>query len=297
MSGEYKTRFYVAPSALASYFGCGFNSPEEQFELDSGQAPTTFDEDSKLRMALGVHLEDSVINYFQDEVFKTPITDRNTELKEGYDGKIKYKIDGMINLDKPTIFENKVSNSQSGRFTDEMGYIIQVHAYMLCEDKEQAILAGLYQGRPIWKLIKRDEELINDIKEMVDFVVAALTGLKDFYKEFPVHLLEKYSKTKIYEPITSLSPKTVEYLHKVAHIKEQIKTLYKELDTLEKERENGLEIEEGVYEDDVVKVRVSSFLRKPAFNLDKFREAYPHLDLSPFYDEPTEVRTTKYTLK
>ena len=227
MSNEIKQRYYITPSSLASYFGCGFNSPEEQFAIDSGEEAAVFDDDSQKRMKLGSLLEDAVIQYFEEEVFKTPITDRNEEIKIGYGGKIKYAIDGKLMLDKPTGFENKVSNSESYKFTEHKGYHMQVQAYMLCEDLEQFVLAGLYKGKPVHKMIYRDEDMINDIKRMTEFVVDALQGLVDFYEDFPVDLLEKHGKTKLYEPITDLSKATVEYLHELAELNAQKSELEK----------------------------------------------------------------------
>jgi GR25 family glycosyltransferase involved in LPS biosynthesis len=157
-------------------------------------------------MELGNHLEDAVIEYFQNVILKEPITDRNTETKWGYDEKIRYKLDGKTKIKgEPVIFENKISNSQSYKFTENKGYHIQVQAYMLCENLNKTILAGLYQGKPIYKVIDRDEELIQDIKKMTDFVVSALNGLVDFYNDYPVDLLEKYSNSKLYKKINCLN--------------------------------------------------------------------------------------------
>ena len=50
---DLKVRYYVTPSSIGSYFGVGFNSPEEQFEIDSAQEESTFDADSLDRMELG----------------------------------------------------------------------------------------------------------------------------------------------------------------------------------------------------------------------------------------------------
>lgn len=293
-----KTRHYIAPSALGSYFGVGFNTPEEQFRLDTGVDKSDFDEEARLRMALGNHLEDAAINFFQDEVFKVPITDRNTEVKWGYDGKIKYVIDGIIHFEEgPMIFENKISNATSGRFTDNLGYHFQIQSYMLCEGLDSAVLAGLYQGKPIYKIIPRDEEMIEDIKTMTDFVVLALQGLIDFYDEFPVDLLSKYSTQTIYEPIEDLSDGTVNYLHKLARLRNQKKTIEDEIKELERLHENDYDLTDGLYEDDVVKVTVSSFERKGGFDIDKFKAMNPDFDLEMYMKPNTTVKLRRITLK
>lgn len=289
---QYKQRYYVAPSSLASYFGQGFNSPEEQFKLDTGQTPTEFDDESIRRMVLGEHLEDSVINYFQDIVFKVPITDRNDELKSGYDGKVMYKIDGIIHLDEPAIFEAKVSNSKGYKFTEHMGYNIQCQTYMLCEGLNKTILAGLYQGRPIYRVIERDEELISDIKRMIDFVVDALQGLVDFYDDYPVDLLDKYSSEVLYEPIEELSSITLDYLYKLAELEHERRKLDNEIKRLKAMHEDDLDITEGVYEDDVIHYKVSYYTRKGGFDLDLFKEENPYFDLTKYY-----LPDTKYSRK
>lgn len=279
-----KTRYYITPSSLGSYFGVGFNSPEEQFLIDSGQEPNDFDEDAIRRMELGNHLEEGATNFFQDVIFKVPITDRNSEVKWGYDGKIKYAIDGMMELEGvKTVFENKISNSQSGRFTDNMTYLIQIHAYMLVEDVQQGVLAGIYQGRPIYKVIQRDEELIKDIKVMIEFVVNALNGLVDFYEEFPVDILDRYSINKLYEPIEDLSSITVNYLHELARLSEERKAIDKKIKELNAMHENDYEVSEGVYDDDVINLRVSKYERRGGFDVDLFKEDNPYLDLERYY--------------
>lgn len=286
---ELKTRYYITPSSLASYFGCGFNSPEDQFLIDSGEIAAEFDDESKLRMALGNILEDPVIDYFQDVVFKLPITDRNTDTKWGFGGKIRYKIDGIMHQeDKKVIFENKISNSKSYKFTENKGYHIQVQSYMLCEGLDEAILAGLYQGKPIWKRIPRDEELINDIKEMTDFVVNALTGLVDFYTDFPVHLIEKHGYQKIYEPITDLSEGTKEYLHELAKLNAKKSEVEKEIKNLKMRHENDFDISSGTYEDDVVKLTISSWKQKGSLDVDLLRESHPEIDLDKYYGPESE---------
>lgn len=292
---ELKQRYYIAPSSLSSYFGVGFNTPEEQFKIDSGQMPTDFDDDAIKRMALGNHLEDAVTNYFQDIVFKMPITDRNTELKVGYDGKIKYKIDGIIHLDEPAIFENKISNSKSYKFTEHLGYHLQCQAYMLCEGLNKAVLAGLYQGKPIYTIIQRDEEIIEDIKTMTNFVVDALTGMVDFYEEFPSELLDKYGEEKIYEPIDNLSSITVQYLHKLAQLEADKKDIEKEIKDLKTMHEQDLDITEGIYEDDVISYKVTYYTRRGDIDFDKFKEENPYLDLER-YREP-RIKAVKKTLK
>jgi hypothetical protein len=295
---ELKSKYYITPSSLASYFGCGFNSPEEQFMIDSGKKEPEFDDDSKLRMALGNKLEDAVIDYFQDEVFKAPITNRNSETKWGYDGKIRYKIDGILHKgDEKLVFENKISNSKSYRFTENKGYHMQVQSYLLCENLDAAILGGLYQGKPIWVKINRDEELIADIKRMADFVVNSLYGMVDFYDDFPTDLLEKYGNTKIYEPITNLSDSTKEYLHKLAKLNAKKSEIEKEIDALKKAHEDDYDITGGSYEDDVIKLKISTWTQKGSLDIDTLKDEHPEIDFNKYYGAPSERSRMTLTLK
>ena len=158
-----KIRNYVTPSSLGSYFGVGFLEPEEQIEIDLGNKEQTFDEDSEDRMRLGRCLEDSALNYFE-ETLGIVIEERNDQLRNFYDNKMLGKIDGMTILNgEKTVVENKISNAKSYRFTENLGYIFQVQSYMMATDTKQALLCGLYQGKPIYKIIQRDEEMIKDI--------------------------------------------------------------------------------------------------------------------------------------
>lgn len=277
-----KIRIHVTPSSLGSYFGVGFLSPEEQYKIDIGDEVQEFDDESMLRMELGNHLEDAAINYFQDVIFKVPITDRNTEVKVTEDDKVRYKLDGIIHFDEPAVFENKISNAVSGKFTDNMGYIIQLQTYMMYEGLNKGVLAGLYQGKPIYKIFDKDEELQADIAEMIDFIDNALSGFVDFYDDYPVHLLDKYGKVKLYEPITNLSSITINYLHELAELKHEESIIKNKIRALERAHENDFEIEAGVYEDDRVIVRVSQVNRSGGFDIDLFKELNPYMDLSSY---------------
>ena len=165
-----KIRNYVTPSSLGSYFGVGFLSPEEQIEVDLGNTEQYFDEEAEDRLRLGRVLEDSVLNYFE-EALGIIIEERNDELRVFYDNKMMGKVDGIAVFNgEKTVVENKISNAKSYKFTENMGYIFQVQSYMMATNTKQALLCGLYQGKPVYKVIYRDEEMIRDIKRMVEFV-------------------------------------------------------------------------------------------------------------------------------
>ena len=63
-----KERFYVVASALSSYFGVGFNTIEEQLEIDLGHMEKEFDEEAQERMDLGNCMEEGCLNFFEKKL-------------------------------------------------------------------------------------------------------------------------------------------------------------------------------------------------------------------------------------
>ena len=229
---EIKVRDYVRASSLGSYFGVGFNSPKDQFLLDTGQAVQEFDDEAQARMDLGNELEDASLNLFEKKLgFK--ITNRNIEIQKFLDGLLVGKVDGeMLHDEGLIVVENKVSNAQSA-FTNNQGYEFQVQAYLLNPKYTKALLCGLWQGKPIYKFIERDDEMQKDIIEMVQFVTSAMMGLVDFDESFPVHLYEKYAKkAPDFLPLEDVSLQDVMDIEKLADVNAQIKALEAEKETL-----------------------------------------------------------------
>ena len=223
-----KARFTLIASSLGSYFGVGFNNPSEQLQMDMGIIPVEFDEEAEERMLLGKELEDGVLNFFEKKLGIT-INERNTEIKEGMNGMIRYRMDGKTILGgEETVVECKVSNSQSTVFINELGYIIQCNLYMAEEGVDQALLCGLYQGKPIYKILRRNDELVADIREMIANVYGILNGILD-YSEFPWHLVEKYSKTPALETLSELDENDLAYLESYTVLKEAVKENEKQI--------------------------------------------------------------------
>jgi hypothetical protein len=289
-----KERLYTTPSSLGSYFGVGFNSPEEQIQIDLGLVTPEFDDDSKARMLLGRTLEDSVLNYFE-EAMNIKITDRNDNMMLFYDGKIKGKMDGLTTINgKKTVVEAKVSNASYGVFTENKGYILQCQAYMLATEAEQTMLCGLYQGKPVYKLIQRDEEIIQDIKDITDFIVNVLMGLDDF-DNYPTEILEKYSNYKPLPTIEELSDEELNDLSKLATYKEEEKRLKKKIKVIDtKLKEN---YDEGIYEDDRFKVTVSNRSRKGGFDESSFSIEHPDLELTKYRKPDTYYKVLSVKTK
>jgi predicted phage-related endonuclease len=282
-----KQRDYLRASSLGSYLGVGFNSPEEQLKIDLGQVEESFDEKAQDRMSLGREFEDAALNYFEKK-FGTTITNRNVETLPLYGSKLVGKVDGMTVIDgERTVVENKISNSQSYKFTDNLGYILQCQAYMMGTETEQALLCGIYQGKPIYKLIKRDEDMIKDIREIVEFIHSVMLGLETF-DNYPTHLLAKYSKTKILEPLTKVDDKDKAIFENLVTIKEQIKQL--ELQKKELEEHIKGKFDTGIYTDGVIEVKISEYNKTTGIDVDTLVMDYPNVPIDKYKKPDTKYR-------
>jgi hypothetical protein len=291
-----KVRYYVNPSSLGSYFGVGFNSFEDQLEIDLGNTDNDFDDDAKDRMSLGRHLEDAALNYFEEKL-GVLITNRNTGVTPIYGGKMLGKVDGETILDgKKTVVEMKISNSKSYKFTDSLGYIIQVQSYMIDNDYEQGLLCGLWQGKPIYKIIPKDEEMIKDIKEMVDYVTGILLGVYTV-DEIPAELLTKYSGDKVVESIEHVSEGTKNYWLELGKLNAEKSKVEKAIKDLKAAHENDLDVQEGKYEDDFLKVSVSDVIQKGKIDLDRLSLDHPEIDMEKYREEPSSYQRVTIKIK
>ena len=188
-----KERFDVIASSLSSYFGVGFNTVQEQLDYDLGKEENIVDDEAQDRMNLGIAMEDGCLNYFETKM-GILIDERNSEYKYACGGKLKCKRDGRTFLDGvETGWENKYSNSSSGPFTEDLGYEIQCQAYMMAWGLDQWVLAGMWCGKPYYKLIKANPEIQADIEAIVDAVVEIEMGLREV-DEYPWDIVAKYSK-------------------------------------------------------------------------------------------------------
>lgn len=289
-----KIRNYITPSSLGSYFGVGFLSPEEQIEIDLGNKEQYFDEEAQARLMLGRNLEDATLNYFE-EAFGIVITDRNDELINFYDNKMKGKVDGItIFNDVKTVVENKISNARSYKFTENLGYHFQVQSYMMATNTDQALLCGLYQGKPIYKVIPRDEEMITDIKTMVDFVYDMLMGFET-WENFPYNLVEKYSGKTILEDIKNISEGEIDTISELAELKEERSSLDKEIRAIEsqlKEKWNT-----GKYENDNIKLTISEVRKRGSIDIDRLSIDHPEINYSNYIKDDIVYKTIKVNKK
>lgn len=289
---------HINPSSIGSYFGVGFNTPDEQFQIDLGEIEQEFDDDARARLSLGEMLEDASLNYFESAL-GVIIDDRNESKRSFYGGKIIGKIDGACILNSiSTVVENKISNAESYKFTESLGYLLQCQCYMLDNEFQQALLCGLYKGKPIYKIIPRDEEIIKDIKEMADFVVNCLTGMSDFSKDFPKHLYEKYSKKQTLVPINNISENAKKLIDRYV----EIKTKLKEIEPLEKEAKMiEDELKEtygsGVIDDNRYKITLQTQTREGSLDVDALMMDYPEISFSQYKKPSTTYNTLRFTFK
>lgn len=293
---EIKVRDYVRSSSLGSYFGVGFNSPKDQFLLDTGQAVQEFDDDAQARMDLGNELEDAALNVFEKKL-GFEITSRNIEIQKFLDGLLVGKVDGeMLHDEGLIVVENKISNAQSA-FTDNQGYGFQIQAYLLNPKYTKALLCGLWQGKPVYKFIERDPEMQKDIIEMVQFVTSAMMGLVDFDEDFPTHLYEKYAKkAPDFLPLEDVSFQDVMDIEKLADVNTQIKALEKEKEiltnTLKDKFVTGRFVTDGG-----VSLSISEATRKGSYDVDLLRIDHPEIDWKRYTKPSSSYRMVKVTKK
>ena len=291
-----KERFDVIASSLSSYFGVGFNTIQEQLDYDLGKEERVVDEEAQDRMDLGNAMEDGCLNYFEKKM-GILIDERNSEYKYACDGKLKCKRDGRTFLDGiETGVENKYSNSSSECFTDSIGYVIQCQAYMMAWDLDQWILCGMWQGKPSYKLIKKDVEIQNDIETIVDAVVEIMMGLREV-DDYPWDIVEKYSKQKQLKVLTDddLEDYDKQLLNSVGKLKAQKKAIDDKLKELEDYAKTHYE--DSKWEDADFKYSISTSAGRATFDKATFSIENPTIDIMKYYKEGTPFRTIRCTAK
>ncbi len=291
-----KERYDVIASSLSSYFGVGFNTIQEQLDYDLGKEERVVDDEAQDRMDLGNAMEDGCLNYFEKKM-GILIDERNSEYKYACDGKLKCKRDGRTFLDGiETGVENKYSNSSSECFTDSIGYVIQCQAYMMAWGLDQWILCGMWQGKPSYKLIKKDVEIQNDIETIVDAVVEIMMGLRDI-DDYPWDIVEKYSKQKQLKVLTDdeLEDYDKQLLNSVGKLKAQKKVIEDKLKELEDYAKTHYE--DSKWEDNDFKYTISTSAGRSTFDKATFSIENPTIDIMKYYKEGTPFRTIRCTAK
>lgn len=293
---ETKTRYTLTASSLGSYFGVGFNNPMEQLYYDMGKGAQEIDAESEERMLLGTLLEDSVLNFFERKL-EISITNRNVTVKEGLNGMIRYKVDGStIYGGEDATVECKVSNSASGVFTKSLGYIIQCQLYMLEEGTNQTILCGLYHGKPIHTIVRRNDELIADIIEMVTEVYSILNGITDELS-FPWHLVEKYSNTPKLTMLSELAQDDVDYIAEYVELKQTAKETEARITKIGDYLKSKYENVKWADKDLGLSFSLTNQTRKGFLDEVALTMEYPDLDLDKFRKASSESKFLRITRK
>lgn len=287
-------RINVIASSLSSYFNCGFCTIEEQLDIDMGIAEKEFDDDAQDRMDLGNAMEDGCLNYFEKKL-NICIDERNSEYKYACNGLLKCKRDGRTFLDGvETGVENKYSNSKSEVFTDSFGYELQCQAYMMAWGLDQWLLCGMHQGKPKYKLIKKNEELQKDIEEVVTVVASILMGITP-REDFPYHIVDKYAKVNQVKTLSGdeLEDYDKEILHRIGELKTEIAISKKELDELEEYAKTHYT--DSKWQDDDYKYTISTGTRKGDIDKDKLSIEHPDIDLEKYRKPDTSYVTLRVT--
>ena len=291
-----KERFDVIASSLSSYFGIGFNTVQEQLDIDLGKIAKEFDDDAQDRMNLGNAMEDGCINYFETKM-GILIDERNSEYKYACDGKLKCKRDGRTFLDGvETGWENKYSNSSSGPFTEDLGYEIQCQAYMMAWGLDQWVLAGMWCGKPYYKLIKANPEIQADIEAIVDAVVEIEMGLREV-DEYPWDIVAKYSKQVKLKELNDedLEQYDKDLLNSIGKLKQQKKVIEDKLQELEGYAKSHYD--DSKWEDKEFKYTISTSNGRATFDKATFSIENPTIDIMKYYKEGTPFRTIRCTAK
>lgn len=289
-----KERYDIIASSLSSYFGVGFNTIEEQLDIDRGLTEKEVDEDAQDRMDLGNAMEEGCLNYFEKKL-NIVIDERNSEYKYAVNGLLKCKRDGRTFIDGvETGVENKYSNSKTKCFTDDFGYELQCQAYMMAWGLDQWLLCGMWQGQPKMKLIKKNEELQKDIEELVTRISSILMGLSDI-EDYPWEIVDKYAKVNALKSLDSedIEEYDKELLHRIGELKDEIKVRETECKELEDYAKSHYA--DSRYQDEDYKYVISTGTRKGDIDKDKLSIEHPEIDLEEYRKPSTTYSTIRVT--
>lgn len=291
-----KERFDIIASSLSSYFGVGFNTIEEQLDIDRGLMVKEVDEDAQDRMDLGNAMEEGCLNYFQKKL-NIVIDERNSEYKYAVNGLLKCKRDGRTFIDGvETGVENKYSNSKTKCFTDDFGYELQCQAYMMAWGLDQWLLCGMWQGQPKMKLIKKNEELQKDIEEVVTTISSILMGISSI-EDYPWETINKYAKVNSLKSLEDgdIEEYDKEILHRIGELKDEIKVRETECKELEEYAKSHYA--DSRYQDEDYKYVISTGSRKGEIDKDKLSIEHPDIDLEEYRKPSTTYSTIRVTAR
>lgn len=270
-------RTEIRASSISSYMGVGFNTPQEQLEIDLGTREPMFSKDQRTRMRVGAELEESILNFFEhSDWIGERIYDRNTERRVGYDGRVSYKIDGRT---KDAIVEAKYSTSAQS-FIFDLKYVIQGNIYMQCEGLDKLYLIGFDKGTPVWRIMHKDEELLADIEKVVENVHAILIGVLS-PEDLDLSIAAKYQGlVDTSNPQDFDEDEDVNLVAEYARNKKSLKEIEdrnKEIEAYLKDKYTNVS-----YEKDGITFKVTPTNGRKTFDKAALQTDFPEMDLSQY---------------
>lgn len=286
-----KKRTNITASSLASYFGVGFNTPEDQLLIDLGEKEVLFSDEAQRRLDYGNFFEDPMLDWFEQDL-GIIISDRNTEVVTALDGMLRVKVDGMTTFEgEPTVIEAKFSNAKAGSFLDNKGYHLQLKAGMVAKGVRQGLLLGMYQGLPQYVLIKITDADVQLIEDMCVRIGAILQGISD-RSDFPFDLVEQYKSTPVMEGD--------EFVEFDEEEDTDVLKIYLEAKAVEKEAKEQVTIAQKYllekypltkFDNEEFKISVTNRERAGALDYEQLRSDFPHIDFDAYRKEPTVFKT------
>ena len=289
-----KERFDIIASSLSSYFGVGFNTVDEQLDIDLGLTEKVFDDEAQERLDLGNCMEDGCLNFFEKKL-GIIIDERNNEYKYAVNGLLKCKRDGRTFIDGvETGVENKYSNSSSECFTESFGYELQCQAYMMAWGLDQWLLCGMHNGKPKMKLIKANKELQNDISELVIAISGILMGIVP-RENYPWDIVDKYSKQRNLKNLETdeVDDYDKNLFHRIGELKTEMSSIKKELDELENYAKSNYA--DSKYADGDCRYGISTGTRKGDIDKDRLSIEHPEIDIESYRKPSTTYSTIRVT--
>lgn len=246
-------------------------------------------------MELGRAMEDACMDYFEEKM-GIRIDERNSEIGYAVDGKLKCKRDGRTFIEGiETGWENKYSNA-SVSFTGNMNYILQCQAYMMAWGLEQWVLAGMWKGKPVYRLIKADTDIQQDIEAMVLHLYDILIGVADI-DTFPWDIVERYSvakecRTLSEEELTESDKELFRTLGELKASKKAIEAQLEEIESYLKET-----FSDSKFEDENFKYTISTSAGRTSVDIDAICMDYPLIDMSKYTKTGTPFKTIRVSNK
>lgn len=276
---ELKQRFSVTASGLGSYCGVGFATPHDQLLIDLGEKAPFINDYIQDKFNQGNTMENAILDYFEG-VLNTRITERNIVTYDVLEGMLRVKPDGICTYEGARTTIDAKFSSADAPFTEDKGYLLQLHAGMMAQGTEQAIILGFHKGKPIWRLYKKDQNIIELIEAIVPTIFMILNGILD--KEMlPTEGFEYFSST-VYDETEEVAfeEQDKSWLESYILVNQQIKELETQKALIAENLKSKYPYTRGEVEG--YKITVADQTRKGGLDMDALRMAYPEIDFDQF---------------